>query len=76
MAYGLELGHLLVLFGVIGERELVLGLSWIVAGQVLAVEPKRPSFFSMEGVVQSALAWVWLAWLLVKFSGVEASRRS
>ena len=75
VVYNMEQGHLMVRFMEAGERDLILGRSWVVAGQALAVEPWWPRFCSSEGAICSALVWVRLPRLLVELWGKVAIRR-
>lgn len=49
------------------ERDLVLHQPWVIIGQVFVMEPPRPSFFLMEGVIRSAFVWIQLPWLSMEF---------
>lgn len=43
-------------------------------GEAVAAGPWRPGFFPLEGAVRSALIWVRLPWLPMKFWGEAALR--
>ena len=65
--FGLDGGLLLFRFGEPEEQDYVLRWPWVVAGQALALEPWRPGFFPVEGAITSALVWIHLPRLPVKY---------
>lgn len=61
-------------FADLGAKDLVLGKSWVANGQLIAVENWKAEFVPTDDAIVSALLWVRLPYLPIKFWSDEILR--